>query len=318
MPVADESIARAPWRLRLPAGVTYRAREWTRQASLGWTQWRDGVSLRMGPRTARAPVTAVVVGRNDDYMPDFTHRLRTTIEWNGRYVREVVFIEWNPPGDRPLLSPALAREFPFVRAFVVPAEVHRAVCQNDRLALMEYHAKNAGVRRATQPWVVATNADIAFGADTVMSLHRLVPTSNAVGTAQRIDIPWADGQAPHLRLWQCIRRGRPIPYDQLGTGDFLLASQAVWQAARGYDESLVRHRIGCDVRGTAQMVAHGAQVRRVGSVFHLEHPTSCVQGIQPHHGEMASLEGVPYTNPPSWGLADLAEAEVAERVWRLG
>ncbi len=33
---------------------------------------------------SRPKVTAVVVGRNDDYMPDFAERLQATIGWNVR------------------------------------------------------------------------------------------------------------------------------------------------------------------------------------------------------------------------------------------
>jgi hypothetical protein len=80
---------------------------------------------------------------------------------------------------------------------------------------------------------------------------------------------------------------------------------------------MVRHRIGCDIRGTAQMLALGANVRRVGTVLHLAHPTSCTENIQPHHGEWATVEGVPYENPGDWGLGNLREEEISERVYRL-
>jgi len=96
-----------------------------------------------------------------------------------------------------------------------------------------------------------------------------------------------------------------------------LASKRLWERARGYDESLVRHRIGVDKRGIAQMIAHGGKIERAGIVFHLAHPSSCTESVQEHHGEWATLEGVPYENDPSWGLADRAETELSERVWLL-
>jgi hypothetical protein len=65
------------------------------------------------------------------------------------------------------------------------------------------------------------------------------------------------------------------------------------------------------------MVAHGGTIRRVGTVLHLAHPTSCTENIQPHHGEHATPEGVPYQNPDDWGLGSLSEVEIAERIWRL-
>jgi hypothetical protein len=80
---------------------------------------------------------------------------------------------------------------------------------------------------------------------------------------------------------------------------------------------MVKHRIGCDVRGTAQMEALGGSIKRAGTVLHLAHPTSCTENIQPHHGEMATPEGVPYRNTDDWGLGNTREVEIAERVWEL-
>ena len=80
----------------------------------------------------------MLVGRNDDYMSDFVHRLRATIAWNAKYlVDEVVFVEWNPPADRELLSFELTRRFEFLRAYVVPPAVHLAVCENKNIPLLE-------------------------------------------------------------------------------------------------------------------------------------------------------------------------------------
>jgi hypothetical protein len=110
---------------------------------------------------------------------------------------------------------------------------------------------------------------------------------------------------------------RLSPYSPLGTGEFCLAGRELWHKARGFDESMVRHRIGCDVRGTAQLVAHGAEVRKAGIVLHLSHPSSCSEGVQAHHGEPAPLDDLPYNNDDNWGLGNCREVEIANRVWRL-
>ena len=65
------------------------------------------------------------------------------------------------------------------------------------------------------------------------------------------------------------------------------------------------------------MIALGGDVRKVGTVLHLTHPTSCTENIQPHHGELATPEGVPYKNDDDWGLGDAREVQLAERIWRL-
>jgi len=274
--------------------------------------------LRLRGTRHRPQIAAVVVGRNDDYMLDFRDRLHATVAWNIQHlVNEVVFVEWNPPGDRQLLSYDLASNFACLRAYIVPSKIHHDICRNDNIKLLEYHAKNVGIRRARSPWILSTNADAATGLDTANRFYGADLDPGVAWTAERVDIPWREGAQREISLIGSLRYRRVIPYEQLGTGDLCLASRALWHGIRGYDERMVRHRIGCDVRGTAQMLAHGAKIRRAGTVLHLVHPTSCTEGIQPHHGEAAQMEGIPYVNSDAWGLASQREVPLAERVWRL-
>jgi hypothetical protein len=267
---------------------------------------------------ARPHVAAVTIGRNDDYMADFRQRLHATIEWNTRHlVEEVVFVEWNPPADRELLSYGLADRFKNLRAYVVPAKIHHAINRNPNLQMLEYHAKNVGIRRARSPWVLATNGDAAVGMDTVRTLSSAPLDPEVIWTTERVDINWRENEQERIDLLTSLRYRYFIPYVDLGTGEFNLASREMWYRSRGYDESLVRHKLGCDRRGMAQMVALGARINKAGTVLHLQHPTSCVEGVRPFHGEAATIEGVPYQNGDDWGLGGAREVPLAERVWRL-
>jgi hypothetical protein len=299
-------------------GINYRLNQLNQRIAFAARGANHFAKLTQPDNGNRPKVAAVMVGRNDDYMLDFNHRLHATIAWNMQHlIDEVIFVEWNPPAERPLLAEGLTEKFPDLRVYVVPQQIHQRLCENSRLPLMEYHAKNAGIRRAISPWIIATNADVAIGADTIKTLAR-VPLSNEVAwTAQRIDIPWTEWRQKQIGLTDCIRYRRIIPYTQHGTGDFLLASRQLWHQVRGYDENLLKHRIGCDIRGAAQMLAHGAGIQRIGNIMHLAHPTSCTEQVQAHHGEYAPLDNLPYQNDEDWGLANCKEVEIAERVWRL-
>jgi len=300
------------------AGIRYRLNQLQLQAAFAMRGANNYARLRFKRNGERPQVAEVLVGRNDDYMSDFRERLYATIEWNTRYlVSEVIFVEWNPPGGRELLAYELTKRFNCLRAYVVPREIHRRTCENQNVHLLEYHAKNVGIRRATSPWIMATNADAAVGLDSVNLLLDGNLDPEVAWTAERIDIPWREDQQHQIGLFGSLRYRRVIPYHQLGTGEFCLAARDLWHKTRGYDEQMVRHRIGCDVRGTAQMLAHGAKISRVGTVLHLTHPTSCTENVQPHHGEMATAEGVPYCNGDDWGLGNCREVELAERVWQL-
>lgn len=299
-------------------GALYRAGQFQLRTSFAANGLTNFLRLRIHRNGSRPSIAAVVVGRNDDYMSDFAERLYATLEWNIRYlVNEVVFVEWNPPGDRELLAYDLAKRFNCLRAYVVPAEIHQRVCENENIKLLEYHAKNVGIRRAQSPWIMSTNADAAVGLDTVNTLLGSNFDPEVIWTAERFDIPWREDQQRKIGLFDSLRFRRLIPYEVLGTGEFCLAAKELWHRVRGFDEQMLRHRIGCDRRGTAQMRAHGAKIKRGGTVLHLTHPTSCTESVQPHHGELATIEGVPYQNGADWGLGDRSEIQLAERVWQI-
>jgi|SRR6266850_228214 len=299
-------------------GLTYRLGRLRQRAGFVLRGAGGYASLRLRSTGSHPQIAAVVVGRNDDYMSDFATRLVATLEWNIRYlISEVVFVEWNPPPDRELLAVELTKRFDCLRAYVVPPPVHAEICQNEHVPLLEYHAKNVGIRRAQSPWILTTNADAALGLDTVNRILDAELKPDIAWTAERVDIAWREDVQQHVDLIGSLRYRRFIPYQQLGTGEFMLANRELWQQTRGYDEALVRHRIGCDVRGAAQMLATGATINFAGSVLHLAHPTSATEGATPHQGEMATVDGVPYRNPATWGMGDYREVQLADRIWRL-
>jgi hypothetical protein len=84
---------------------------------------------------------------------------------------ELIFVEWNPPGDRPRLVDAM--HWPEnlgpcqVRILQVPPDLHRRYAHAEALPLYQMMAKNAGIRRARGRFVLATNIDIIFSDELV-------------------------------------------------------------------------------------------------------------------------------------------------------
>lgn len=299
-------------------GIVYRLDQLRKRSHYALRGGIQYASLQILPPRKRPAICEVVVGRNDDYMPDFLERISATTLWNIQHlVDEVIFVEWNPPADRELLSFELAKRFERLKAYIVPREIHEKVCLNPNVPLLEFHAKNVGIRRAHAPWVLVTNADAAFGLDTIRTILGTSLETKLVWTAQRVDIPWTEGHNRQFGIVDFMRYRRFIPYTSYGTGEFVLASKELWEQIRGYDESMVRHRLGCDIRGTGQMRTFGAFIQKAGQVLHLAHATSTTERVQEHHGESASLEGLPYLNPSAWGLHNCHEVQMAARVWRL-
>lgn len=327
--LANESITKTIFKRDdgMITGLKYRIEQAKFNAAYAVKGWREYTKLTARSSATltagrRPGIAAVMVGRNDDYMPDFALRLHATLDWNIRHlVTEPIFVEWNPPPERELLAHRLVEQFPKLKVYVVPREIHDQVCHNPRLALMEYHAKNVGLRRATADWVIATNADVAIAPETILACHQFQDdqlSEEIAFIAERVDIDWTEWRGRGIGPADCLRFKRIVPISPHGTGDFLMARRHLWHRVEGYDENLLRHRIGCDARGAAQMRAHTVELRKIGKILHLAHPTSCTEdGVRPHHGEAATLADLPYHNGPGWGQGDRQLVEIGERIWQL-
>ena len=294
--------------------------------------WRINIARRASLRAAHVvlnPVagllpkkgmSAVLCGRNDNYTRDFKERIDTCLDWafaNG--LAEAIWVEWNPPEGVPLFAEHLTKRFPQLRAYVVPKRFHDEISENPAFGLMEYHAKNVGIRRASTDWICCTNADIIWGPDVFpwFSLLR----KNVVYQTQRVDFRWT-GEPITTSLVRdqsrILKRYRTdyIPIE--GPGDFTLAHRAHWFRATGYDESLRKQKGMCDNRGIHQLLAMGGKLVRVGTIFHMDHSNSSVHGVTPKDGIPFDAErGVPYKNADAWGLADAREKLLQDRVWML-
>ena len=184
------------------------------------------------------------------------------IEWNSKVLcDEVIFVEWNPSPDRPLLSTVLTADYPNLSCYVVPAEIHEAMCANSRMPVMEYFAKNVEIRRAKSEYICATNSDILWDRN-VRGTGWLLDRRSVVRT-RRKELRW-DGSAPSQKY---LRNPRNLIQYRLGwrqdpaygCGDFTMAHKSLWHRARGYDESMKNERISCDGRGLFQLLKVGGK-----------------------------------------------------------
>jgi len=113
----------------------------------------------------------VATSRNDDHGGNLAARMQVFVDGLAEHAErfglpvELILVEWNPPADRPSLSEALrwsATEMFRPQVLTVPREVHDLLDNANRLPLFQMIAKNAGIRRARAPFVLATNIDILF------------------------------------------------------------------------------------------------------------------------------------------------------------
>jgi hypothetical protein len=149
-------------------------------------------------------LSVVMVGRNDNYGGDFRERAQHCINGLVSLLRsvelpsEVIFVNYNPlpePDIIAFLNWPSSTSHVSLRVLTVPGHVHRnvveqGVCRD--VPVLEYVAKNAGIRRARGRFILCMNPDITLPE----SFGRLVP---------------------HLRE-DCFYRADRLNYDRLENG----------------------------------------------------------------------------------------------------
>ena len=190
-------------------------------------------------KSHKPTICAVLASRNDNYVQDNEARIRAMIEWNSKVLcDEIIFVEWNPIPNTPLLSLALAKDYPNLKAYIVPKEIHETICTNPNMPVMEFFAKNVGIRRAQSDYICATNADIFW--DLNVARMRWFLNKKLVFRTRRVELSW-NGHPPNQHyLRNSVNRiefrnglGQGITY---GCGDFTLAHKELWHRTKGYDE----------------------------------------------------------------------------------
>jgi len=131
----------------------------------------DG-EAKVSPDAGDPYLSVVVTARNDDHGGNLLDRMQAFASgWISQAKRhgissELIFVEWNPPADRPRLAEALHWPSDLgpceVRFIEVPPELHARFQHAEALPLYQMIAKNVGIRRARGEYVLATNIDILF------------------------------------------------------------------------------------------------------------------------------------------------------------
>jgi len=117
-------------------------------------------------------LSVVMIGRNDNYGGDFKSRLQNCISWTYKQLTiheiqsEIIFVNYNPLTESSILDfihwPK-SNEFVSVRILTIPNSVHEQILKNHeikKVPVLEYFAKNAGMRRAKGKFILSMNPDI--------------------------------------------------------------------------------------------------------------------------------------------------------------
>jgi hypothetical protein len=181
---------------------------------------------------AHPHLSVVVASRNDGHGGDIVKRMKLFLQGlldqsrHYRFPMEVIFVEWNPPADRPPLRDVLPKpceqDCLTLRYITVPTSIHDRYRRATEIPLFQMIAKNVGIRRAKGDYVLCTNIDLLFSDALFRRLAEAAFRGDTFYRANRCDVP--DGIDPAWDLAQqlawceknIIRRlGRDLRYKNI-------------------------------------------------------------------------------------------------------
>jgi hypothetical protein len=268
-------------------------------------------------------LSLVVVGRNDNYGGDFSDRLKVTMDWHAQHIKnlELIYVEWNRIADRPSDTEWISKRYPNVKCFIVPNSIHQHYNTNPKIPMMEYHAKNVGIRESSSQWVALVNADVFLAQNAINNMHQL-SRSHVYGT-HYVNINWQGEPLTNELVANKKVILHAFSTDKVLTavvGNFILTHRDNWLKATGYDEQLTDVRNGVDDNGLRQLLNMGLSTMVIGDHYHLDHKESRIYGFNDTHGGAKDFtskitHNIPYKNNDNWGLNGFAKTQIADNVW---
>ncbi len=285
-------------------------------------------------------LSIVVTGRNDNYGGQFTKNLQQFLSNTSRLLpeAEIILVEWNPPKDKAPLS-VLWPKGVRGRIITVPNSVHSKIGNPRNLPLLEYWAKNVGIRRSKKDFILATNPDTLISIDLSEEIRGHLRSDTYYRT-NRTDIDpvpeghkgllnwthqhtiithkkWGsyvglDLDAHFTAFFRRVRRhwmyrSLVMPHEN-AAGDFLLASRQAWSSMGGYPELPLASHI--DSIMTCLLHREYKLHTFKGNLYHQDHERRLfLRDSSADRAKAKIMQGHPPKTNPGWGLdwADLKE-----------
>lgn len=279
-------------------------------------------------------LSVVSCGRNDNHNGDFDWRAEIAIRHNAALLKryhinyEYIWIEWNPLPGKALFFDKIRKWIPSARCVIVPQAIHRLVCCNPNIGVMQFHAKNAGIRRASEKWVIATNADTYFSEELVRKMAEGGLAEDKCHIAERIDFsseylsePIGEYPIAGLENRTPVHVFSPDFAKHFGApGDFTMMSRELFSRMQGYYEGIRFSNVHLDTLLCRKLQAEGVGIDTAGVVYHADHADSWLHlekvGSRHHGGRDYAWQHVliPYKNSLSWGLMNFKEDKTDEHM----
>ena len=287
-------------------------------------------------------LSIIVCGRNDNYGGNFLSRVNIFISsisiLSDKYDvnTEIVFVEWNPPKDSPLLSEELSKNSALnkykqkIRFIQVSPEIHNGFSnRKENLPVLDYIGKNVGIRRSKGKFILICSPDIIFQDYFFIMMKENFFTDKYIYRAVRSDIhrevllsPLTDEESYEKFLKDCHKSilATHLDFDQElyhnsnidnrimyskpfqnGCGDFLLMARDNWFRIGGCPETgFSQQFLHLDSMTLLRAMKYFEQwiLPKSFTIFHQDHD-------RPHRVISEPSYQVNYQNAENWGLSDI-------------
>lgn len=217
---------------------------------------------------------------------------------------ELIFVDWNPPQDKPRLKEALkwpkGAKYCTIRVIEVPPAVHQRMPYWEKLPIYVVGAINCGIRRARGQFVLPRPIDLLYSDELISFIAAKKLKENERYRVNRCDVNRAvleknglKGQLEYCKDKNSILKvHRHDPnYRQEGlpsmhtdaSGDFQLMSRNFWHLLHGYREQ--GDIISAYADPLMSYASYAAGVKEVilpdeCCIYHIDHDSSFNQGTK--------------------------------------
>jgi hypothetical protein len=271
-------------------------------------------------------ISVVVIGKNDDYGGNLTHRFTHCLNILTQSFDEIIYVDWKSNG-KSLIEEVIdnVERKDNIKSFIVSEEdIQNNNPEYINYSIVEVLARNIGIRRATNDWILVTNVDVLIESFDLSQFN-----DHTLYTSARIDVP----QEFHLNYNNSIELLNSVKENKdkfkmqpdavidgksvwdsgdvwslvVGCGDFQFAHKNVWYGIKGFEESC-----GGRCYADSNLMKKGALYFKIEKakvpLYHLNHGTnknSSPNEILPMNDRFVCVNDFTNTsNSESWGWSN--------------
>ena len=277
-------------------------------------------------------ITAVIASRNDDYGLNITHRAYLCLRAMCQTFDEVIYVDWNSPSGVSLLEQLKIEGYEFDHHNLKEIKIGKQFLTengipDDAQPCCEVLARNIGITRATNDWIVSTNIDII---PTEIQVDNFSEETFYIG--KKINVfdqfhldNFKDRNLTNEQIVEFLNANKSrfhymgeLPQDSLpnrivqiiGCGDFQLGHRSLWNAIRGFEEALLyRNHQDSNALIKAYYEDYKIQIMNEYPMYHLDHKNNLAfhskdRATRCNSWDDATTKYAITKNPKTWGFTD--------------